>query len=134
MAICIEQNLPSIIENGLNTGEHITTQVTLMPVPSIAVTTQAGITAAALTAGATDTAGVITTTGTSTGSTVLTVTFGQPYATAPKVVILEPANASAAMPNSGYYVNSVSTTNFTVTVVAAGTYAATPSFRYLVIG
>ncbi len=101
--------------------------------PTIVVTNQAGITAAAITAGATDVCGIITTTGTSTGATVLDVTFHKTYTTAPKFVILSPANASAAMPNTEYLVSAISATTFTITVAAGGTYAATPSWRYFVI-
>lgn len=101
--------------------------------PTIAVTSQAGITAAAVTAGSTDTVGNITTTGTSTGATILDITFNKTYTTAPKFVMIAPANASAAAPNTGYYVSAVSATTFTITVAAGGTYAATPSWRYLVI-
>lgn len=117
---------------GIGLNGHIISTVSAS-LPTIAVTTQAGITAAAITAGGSDTCGIITTTGTSTGSTVLDVTFGKTYTTAPKAVILVPANAAAAMPNTGYFVSAVSATGFTITVAAGGTYAATPSFRYLVI-
>lgn len=101
--------------------------------PTIAVTNQAGITAAAITAGSTDVCGIITTTGTSTGATVLDITFHKTYTTAPKFVILSPANASASMPNTNYFVSAISATTFTITVPAAATYAATPSWRYFVI-
>lgn len=117
---------------GIGTNGHLISTVSAS-VPTIAVTAQVGITAAAITAGGSDTCGIITTTGTSTGSTILDVTFGKTYTTAPKAVILVPANAAAAMPNTGYYVSAVSATGFTITVAAAGTYAATPSFRYAVI-
>ena len=117
---------------GIGANGHIHSTVGAVA-PTIAVTTQAGITAAAITAGGSDVCGIITTTGTSTGATVLDITFNKTYTTAPKAVILTPANAAAAMPNSGYYVSAISATTFTITVVAGGTYAATPSFRYLVI-
>lgn len=110
---------------------HITSNQTTAP--TIAVTSQAGITAAAVTAGSTDTTGNITTTGTSTGATILDVTFHKTYTVAPKFVMLAPANAAAAAPNTGYYVSAISATTFTITVAAGGTYAATPSWRYLVI-
>lgn len=112
---------------------HITSNQTTAP--TIAVTTQNGITAAAVTAGSTDTCGKITTTGTSTAATLLTVTFNKTYTVAPKVVILTPANAAAAMPNTGYVVlsSSISATSFQITVAAGGTYAATPSWYYQVI-
>lgn len=117
---------------GIGANGHIHSKVSAVP-PTITVTNQAGITAAAITAGGSDTCGVITTTGTSTGATVLDVTFGKTYTTAPKAVILTPANASASMPNTNYYVSAVSATGFTITVPAAATYAATPSWMYLVI-
>lgn len=117
---------------GIGANGHIHSTVSAS-VPTIAVTTQAGITAAAITAGGSDTCGVITTTGTSTGATVLDVTFGKTYTTAPKFVHVVPANAAAAQPNTGYLVSATSATGFTITVAAGGTYAATPSFRYLVV-
>ncbi len=116
---------------GIGANGHIhTTQTTA---PTIVVTSQAGITAAAITAGASDVCGTITTTGTSTGATILDVTFNKTYTTAPKYVQITPANAAAASPNTTYYVSAVSATTFTITVAAGGTYAATPSWRYLVI-
>lgn len=116
---------------GIGANGHIhTTQTTA---PTIAVTNQAGITAAAITAGSTDVCGTITTTGTSTGATVLDVTFNKTYTTAPKMVVLTAANAAASMPNTAYFVSAISATTFTITVPASATYAATPSFRYLVV-
>ena len=117
---------------GIGNNGHIISTASAVP-PTVAVTTQAGITAAAITAGGSDTAGVITTTGTSTGATVITVTFGKTYTTAPKTVSLTPANAAAAMPNTGYIVGAITATTFTITVAAGGTYAATPSWYYQVI-
>lgn len=117
---------------GIGANGHIHSTASAV-VPTIAVTTQAGITAAAITAGGSDTCGVITTTGTSTGATQLTVTFGKTYTTAPKAVILTAANAAAGMPNTGYIVDNITATTFRITVAAGGTYAATPSFMYLVI-
>jgi len=116
---------------GIGADGHIHTSQTTAP--TIVVTTQNGITAAALTAGASDTCGIITTTGTSTAATVLDVTFNKTYTTAPKSVIIAPANAAANMPNTSYYVSAISATGFTITVPAGGTYAATPSWRYIVI-
>lgn len=116
---------------GIGTNGHLIS--TTGTTPTIVVTTQAGITAAAITAGGTDTCGVITTTGTSTGATQITVTFGKTYTTAPKTVALMAANAAAAMPNTGYYVDNITATTFRITVAAGGTYAATPSWYYQVI-
>lgn len=117
---------------GIGANGHIHSTVGATP-PTIAVTSQVGITAAAITAGGSDTCGTITTTGTSTGATILDVTFNKTYTTAPKMVVLTPANAAASMPNTSYFVSAISATTFTITVAAGGTYAATPSFRYLVI-
>lgn len=117
---------------GIGANGHIHSKVGATP-PTIAVTTQQGITAAAITAGGSDTCGVITTTGTSTGATQLTVTFNKTYTTAPKTVSLTAANAAAAMPNTGYYVDAITATTFRITVAAGGTYAATPSWYYQVI-
>ena len=116
---------------GIGANGHIhTVQSTA---PTIVVTNQAGITAAAVTAGSSDVCGNITTTGTSTGATVLGITFNKTYTAAPKFVIIGAANAAAAMPNTGYFVSAISATGFTITVAAGGTYAATPAFRYAVI-
>lgn len=117
----------NVFQIGLN--GHIKTAGTA---PSIVVTTQAGITAAAIAASNTDVCGTITTTGTSTGATQLTITFTKAYAFAPKV-FLSPANAAAGMPNTQYIVDSVTTTTFRITVAAGGTYAATPSWHYFVV-
>lgn len=117
---------------GIGANGHIHSTVGATA-PTIAVTTQAGITAAAITAGGSDTCGVITTTGTSTGATQITVTFNKTYTTAPKTVMIAPANASAAMPNTGYYVDAITATTFRITVAASATYAATPSWYYQVI-
>jgi hypothetical protein len=110
---------------------HLTSNQTTAP--TVAVGTQDGITAAAITAGSTDTNGNITTTGTSTGGTIFTVTFNQTYTVAPKIVILTPANAAGAAPNTQPYVSSITATTFVVTIPGSGTYAATPSYNYLVI-
>lgn len=117
---------------GIGANGHIHSTVGATA-PTIAVTTQAGITAAAITAGGSDTCGVITTTGTSTGATQITITFNKTYTTAPKTVSLTPANASAAMPNTNYFVDAITATTFRITVAAGGTYAATPSWYYQVI-
>ena len=101
--------------------------------PTIAVGTQAGITAAAVTAGSTDTCGTITTTGTSTGGTIITLTFNKTYTTAPKFVVLSAANAAGGGVNTPPVVTATSATTFVFTIPAAGTYAATPSWTYLVV-
>lgn len=110
---------------------HLTSNQTTAP--TIAVTTQNGITAAAITAGSTDTCGTITTTGTSTGSTVLTVTFNKTYTVAPKAVVITAANAAGGGVNTDPIVTQTATT-FVLTIPAGGTYAATPSWTYFVIG
>lgn len=110
---------------------HLTSNQTTAP--TIGVGTQNGITAAAITAGSTDVNGNITTTGTSTGGTIFTVTFNKTYTVAPKIVIITPANANAAAPNTMPFVSSITATTFVVTVPSSGTYAATPSYNYLVI-
>lgn len=127
----ISANNASIEVFGIGAEGHIHTAQSVAP--TIVVTSQAGITAAAVTAGASDTCGIITTTGTSTGATILDVTYNKTYATAPKMVLIAPANAAASMPNTSYYVSAISATGFTITVAAGGTYAATPSWRYLTI-
>jgi hypothetical protein len=123
---------------GIGTNGHIISTVSAVP-PTIAVTTQNGITAAAITAGGSDTCGVITTTGTNNagGDTVLTVTYGKTYTTAPKAVILMAANSAGAKSSATTalepWVSSVTATTFVVHVPSDATAAATPSFMYLVI-
>lgn len=117
---------------GIGANGHIHSKVSAAP-PTIAVTTQNGITASAITAGGSDTCGVITTTGTSTGSTVITVTFGKTYTTAPKSVMITAANAAGGGVNSDPYVSSITATTFVLTIPPSGVYAATPSWYYLVI-
>lgn len=109
---------------------HLTSNQTTAP--TIAVGTQAGITAAAITAGSTDTCGTITTTGTSTGGTIMTVTFNKTYTVAPKVVILQAANAAGGGVNTDPIVTQTATT-FVITIPTGGTYAATPSWTYFVV-
>lgn len=109
---------------------HLTSNQTTAP--TVVVTTQNGITAAAVTAGSTDTCGTITTTGTSTGSTVITVTFNKTYTVAPKAVFVQAANAAGGGINTDPIVTQTATT-FVLTIPASGVYAATPSWTYLVI-
>ncbi len=116
---------------GVGANGHLHTSQTTAP--TIVVTNQAGITAAAVTAGSSDVCGNITTTGTSTGATVIDVTFHKTYTTAPKFVSLQAANAAASMPNTAYFISAIAATGFTITVPASATYAATPSWRYFVI-
>lgn len=115
---------------GIGTNGHIISGQTTAP--TIAVTQQNGITAAAITAGSTDTAGTITTTGTNNngGTTILTVTFNKTYTTAPKVVIVNEANNSAALAST--FITSTATT-FVLTILASATSGATPSWTYFVI-
>ena len=96
--------------------------------PTIVVTNQANITAAAITAGSTDMKGNRTTTGNNGGSanTALTITFDSPYNSAP-VVVITAAN-DAARPCT-YYVTATTTTF--VLYFRGGN--ATPSFNYMVI-
>ncbi len=104
---------------------HIRSEQTTAP--TIAVTTQNGITASAVTAGSTDTKGNITTTGTNNGTnTVLTITFNTAYTIAP-TVMANAANASAQACQS--FVSSTTTT-FVLTFSGGG---ATPSFNYFII-
>jgi hypothetical protein len=131
----VENYQSAIQENGFNTQKagHIVFSSTTAPAPTIAVTTQAGITAVALVAGSADQAGSFTTTGTSTGGTVITLTFGTPFATAPRAVDISPINATAAGANTLPYVSSVTTTTFVITIPTGGTYGATPSYSYQVL-
>lgn len=108
---------------------HLTSNQTTAP--TIVVTTQNGITAAAITAGSTDTCGTITTTGTSTGSTVITVSFNKTYTVAPKAVVITAANAAGGGVNTDPIVTQTATT-FVLTIPSGGVYAATPSWTYFV--
>ena len=111
---------------------HITSNQTTAP--TIAVTTQNGITAAAITAGSTDVCGTITTTGTNNngGNTVLTVTFNKTYTTAPKSVVLTPVNNSANTLIASTFVTTTATT-FVINVIGSASAGATPSWTYQVI-
>lgn len=109
---------------------HITSNQTTAP--TIAVTTQNGITAAALTTGATDVCGIITTTGTNNngGNTVLTVTFNKTYTVAPKFVVFSELNNSAGIAS---IFSSTTATTFVLNIVASASSGATPSWSYAVI-
>jgi|GEM_PF-3303676 len=123
---------------GIGANGHIHSTVSADP-PTIAVTTQNGITAAAITSGGTDTAGIITTTGTNNngGVSVLQVTFGKTYTTAPKTVLLFPRNSAASKAATtsylGVFVSATSATTFDITIPADAAAAATPSWNYFVI-
>lgn len=123
---------------GIGANGHIHSTVSAAP-PTIAVTSQNGITAAAITAGGTDTCGVITTTGTNNngGTTVLDVTFGKTYTVAPKAVIITPVNTSGAKVATtslfGTTVSATAATGFTITIPQDAAAGATPSWRYVVI-
>jgi hypothetical protein len=110
---------------------HITSNQTTAP--TIVVTTQNGITAAAVTAGASDIAGQITTTGTNNngGATVLTITFNKTYTVAPKSVVIQPLNLSGQIIFP--YVSSITATTFVLTIPASASSGATPSWCYMVI-
>jgi hypothetical protein len=122
---------------GIGANGHIHTQQTTAP--TIAVSQASGITAAAITAGATDTCGIITTTGTNNGAadTILVVTFGKTYTTAPKTVQLTALNQSGAKVSAGTaagtYISAVSATTFTITIPRDASATATPSWSYIVI-
>ncbi len=122
---------------GVGTNGHLIS-IGTAAAPSIAVTTQNGITAAALTAGATDTCGIITTTGTNNngGATVLTITFGKTYTTAPKACIVLGANAAGSKNSvtlaQGVYATTTATTAI-ITIPSDASAAATPSYQYFII-
>lgn len=114
---------------GVGANGHLHTLQTTAPT---AATNATGISAVAITAGSTDVCGTITTTGTPASGTVLTITFNKTYTTAPKFVVVSPANAAAGGVNTMPIVTQTATT-FVLTWPAGGTYAATPSFMYFVI-
>lgn len=117
---------------GVGANGHLHTSQTTAP--TIAVSQQNGITAAAITAGASDVNGIITTTGTNNngGTTVLQVTFHKTYTTAPKTVLLTPRNASGAGPNPPF-ISAITATTFDITIPASASAGATPSWNYVVI-
>lgn len=114
---------------GIGANGHIHTSQTTAPT---AGTNATGISAIAVTAGSTDVAGAFTTTGTPASGTVLTITFHKTYTTAPKFVVVSPANAAAGGVNTMPIVTQTATT-FVLTWPAGGVYAATPSYTYLVV-
>lgn len=114
---------------GIGANGHIhTTQTTA---PTVA-TNSTGLSAVAVTAGSTDVCGTITSTGTPQSGTVITLTFNKTYTTAPKVVVYTPANAAAGGVNTMPIVTQTATTAV-FTWPGSGTYAATPSWTYLVV-
>lgn len=113
---------------GVGANGHIHTAQTTAPT---AGTNATGISAVAITAGSTDVCGTITTTGTPQSGTVLTITFNKTYTTAPKFVVVSPANAAAGGVNTMPIVTQTATT-FVLTWPGSGVYAATPSFTYFV--
>jgi hypothetical protein len=124
---------------GIGVNGHMHSTVSTSFPPTVAMTTQNGITAAAITAGGTDTCGIITTTGTNnnSGNSVIQVTFGKTYTTAVKGVLVSGANVSgskvSSTSQSGVFVSAASATSFDLTVPADPGALATPSFRYIVI-
>lgn len=106
---------------------HIRSEQTTAP--TVTVTVQNGITAAAITAGSTDTKGNITTTGTNNGVTTLRITFNISYTNAP-MVFITPNNTVAAGTRS--FVTST-TTYFELNFWKEGTTAVDPSWNYFVI-
>lgn len=115
---------------GIGANGHIHTLQTTAPVMT---TNATGISATAIIAGSSDVAGGFTTTGTPQSGTVLTCTFHKTYTAAPKFVVISPLNAAAGNPNTVPYVSSITATTFVLTWPAGGTYAATPSYAYLVV-
>lgn len=115
---------------GIGTNGHLISTASAS-VPTIG-TNSTGISACAITAGGTDTCGVVTTTGTPSSGTVLTITFGKTYTTAPKAVLYAPTNAAAGGVNTMPIITTTATTAV-FTWPAGGVYAATPSFMYFVI-
>jgi len=123
---------------GIGANGHIHSTVSAVP-PTIAVTQQNGITAAAITAGGTDTCGIITTTGTNNngGTSILQITFGKTYTVAPKGVVIYPVNAAGSKATTtvgtGTFVSATTATTFDLTIPADPAAMATPSYAYIVI-
>lgn len=114
---------------GIGANGHIHTSQTTAPTVA---TNSTGLSAVAVTAGSTDVAGTITSTGTPQSGTVITLTFHKTYTTAPKVCVYTPANAAAGGVNTMPIVTTTATTAV-FTWPGSGTYAATPSWTYLVV-
>lgn len=123
---------------GVGANGHVHSTVSAAP-PTIAVSQQNGITAAAITAGGSDTCGIITTTGTNNngGTSILQVTFGKTYTTAPKTVLLFPLNTSGSKTAATSLFNPIisakTATTFDITIPQDAGAGATPSWAYLVI-
>jgi hypothetical protein len=122
---------------GVGANGHLhNTQTTA---PGIAVTQANGISAAAITAGGSDTCGTITTTGTNdnNGTSILQVTFNKTYTAAPKAVILQALNTSAAKVATtslfGTIISAKTATTFDITIPQDAAAGATPSWTYQVI-
>lgn len=114
---------------GIGANGHIHTSQTTAPTVA---TNSTGLSAVAVTAGSTDVAGTITSTGTPQSGTVITLTFHKTYTTAPKVCVYTPANAAGGGVNTMPIVTTTATTAV-FTWPGSGTYAATPSWTYLVV-
>lgn len=112
-------------------------------VPTVAIGTANGITAAAITSGGSDTCGVITTSGTNNnaGASIINITFGKTYTTPPKAVLLTAVNSAGAKASgtgstvigNNAFVSTKSATGFSITVPADATAEATPSWNYMVM-
>jgi|KNS12BottometaT_FD_k123_82991_1 hypothetical protein len=114
---------------GIGANGHIHTLQTTAPVMT---TNSTGLSATAIVSGSTDVAGSFTTTGTPESGTVLTLTFHKTYTTAPKAVVISPANAAGGGINTMPIVTTTATT-IVFTWPGSGVYAATPSISYQVI-
>ena len=116
----------------INEATYQSTQITT---PTIATTTQNGVTASAITAGASDTRGVITTTGTQnqTAYTKLTIAFQHGFTVTPSVIVSLTSN-----PGTGsieiYVVPSTTGFEFYFLSIGATPPSADLSFNYLAIG
>lgn len=123
---------------GIGLNGHIISTVSASA-PTIAVSQQNGITAAAITAGGSDTCGIITTTGTNNngGTSILQVTFGKTYTTAPKAIVLYPRNSAASKVAATSllttFISAITATTFDITIPQDAAAAATPSWNYVVI-
>lgn len=115
---------------------HFTSTQTVAPTIDVPAACGTGSTAA-VTAGSTDVAGSFTITAGATGTPSTcdtTITFNQPYTTAPKSIIVV-GKADAASAAQQIYVASTTTTNFTVSFgnTSGGVNGTTYSFSYWVV-
>lgn len=136
--------ITSVADNRLaiqHAGQRLPTVVHLLSTatanPAIAAGAAAG-TGPTVACSGTDLAGTVSiTTGTSPGAgTLATITFASAFASAPRAILLTPANATAAGVAASAYSNAANLTASAFTVDAATALAASTAYKwsYAIIG